>query len=175
VRARLARTLFAPFLCLAACAAGRHGPSSPPPGARSSSLGFTAADRAEVLAVLERQREAWNRGDLVGYMAGYWRSPELVFTAGGQVRRGFDETLALYQAKYGQAPGAMGQLGFEILDVHAVGNDGAVVLGRWVLTGTTLAAAGVFTVVLERRPEGWRVIHDHTSVDPPPPAAPAPP
>jgi len=39
-----------------------------------------------------------------------------------------------------------------------------VVLGRWVLTGTEHAGRGVFTLVLERRPEGWRIIHDHTSL-----------
>jgi ketosteroid isomerase-like protein len=40
------------------------------------------------------------------------------------------------------------------------------VLGRWKLAGPQ-AAAGVFSVVLEHRPEGWRIIHDHTSVDAP--------
>jgi ketosteroid isomerase-like protein len=60
----------------------------------------------------------------------------------------------------------MGQLAFEILGVQSVGVDAAVVLGRWRLTATPHAGSGVFSVVIERRPEGWRVVHDHTSVDP---------
>jgi ketosteroid isomerase-like protein len=38
-----------------------------------------------------------------------------------------------------------------------------VVLGRWRLTETAQAGSGVFSVVVERRPEGWRIVHDHTS------------
>jgi ketosteroid isomerase-like protein len=122
-------------------------------------------------SALAAQAEAWNRGDLAAYMDGYARTPELVFTSGGNVRRGWDETFAKYRARYGADPSTMGRLAFEILGVQAIGSDGAVVLGRWILTDTPVAGRGVFSVVLERRPEGWRVVHDHTSSDPPPPAA----
>jgi ketosteroid isomerase-like protein len=130
--------------------------------------GFSAKDRDAVVAVLETQQEAWNRGDLDGFMAGYEKSDDLVFTSGGHVRRGWDETIAKYRAKYGTAPDTMGHLTFEILGVQGIGADGAVVLGRWTLTETPNAGGGIFSVVLERRPEGWKVIHDHTSSDPPP-------
>lgn len=124
-----------------------------------------AFDRAGVEAVLAAQAAAWNRGDLEGYMAGYARSPDLVFTSGGQIRRGWDETLAKYRARYGSDPSTMGRLRFEILGVQPVGADGAVVLGRWTLTDTPAAGTGLFSVVLERQPAGWRIVHDHTSAD----------
>jgi ketosteroid isomerase-like protein len=98
---------------------------------------FTAADRAAVEAVLAGQRDAWNR-----------------------------ETRASYRQRYGGDRAGMGRLAFEILGVQPVGADGAVVLGRWTLTETPQAGGGIFTVVLERRAEGWRVVHDHTSSDP---------
>jgi ketosteroid isomerase-like protein len=60
----------------------------------------------------------------------------------------------------------MGTLDFQIDSIDPVGADGAVVLGRWALTGSEHPGRGVFTLVLERRPEGWRIIHDHTSVSP---------
>jgi uncharacterized protein (TIGR02246 family) len=134
-------------------------------GACATQRTFTAADRSSVEAVLTTQAAAWNRGDLDAYMAGYARTGDLVFTSGGKVRRGWDETIEKYRAKYGTDPSTMGHLAFELLDVHPLGADGAVVLGRWTLTDTPNAAGGIFTVVLERRPEGWRVVHDHTSVD----------
>jgi ketosteroid isomerase-like protein len=130
--------------------------------------GFGPKDREAVVAVLETQQAAWNRGDLDGFMAGYERGDDLVFTSGGHVRRGWDETIAKYRAKYGSAPETMGKLAFEILGVQPVGADGAVVLGRWTLTDTPNAGGGIFSVVLERRADGWKVIHDHTSSDPPP-------
>jgi ketosteroid isomerase-like protein len=127
---------------------------------------FTPDDRASVAAVLVRQRDAWNRGDLDGFLSGYAATGQLVFTSGGQIRRGFEETRARYRARYGTDRKSMGLLEFEILDVQPAGADGAVVLGRWRLVETPNAGSGVFSVVMERRPEGWRIIHDHTSADP---------
>jgi ketosteroid isomerase-like protein len=127
--------------------------------------GFSASDRGVVEAVLAEQQAAWNRGDLTAYMEAYARSPGLVFTSGGKIRSGWDQTLAAYQKRYGGNRAGMGHLTFDILGVQAVGSDGAVVLGRWRLTDTPQAGGGLFSVVLERRPEGWRIIHDHTSSD----------
>jgi uncharacterized protein (TIGR02246 family) len=145
----------------AACAA------SPPRVAR-----FDPTDRAAIAAVLDRQVAAWNRGDLAAYMEGYARTPALVFTSGGNVRRGWQDAFDHYQARYATDPKAMGALAFQIDSIDPVGADGAVVLGRWELTGTAHAGHGVFTLVVERRPEGWRIIHDHTSLSPEPAAAP---
>ena len=129
--------------------------------------GLSAGERSAVLAVLENQRLAWNRGDLVAYMDGYARTPELAFTSGGDIRRGWDEAYARYQRRYGADRAGMGVLAFEILQVQSVGAAGAVVLGRWRLTETPHAGSGIFSVVLEHRREGWRIIHDHTSSDSP--------
>ena len=129
---------------------------------------FTAADRAAVAAVLDRQAAAWNRGDLAGYMAGYARTDTLVFTSGANIRTGWQQAFDHYQARYGTDRASMGTLAFELVSIDPVGGDGAVVLGRWKLTGTPVAGDGVFTVVLARRAEGWRIIHDHTSSTPTP-------
>jgi ketosteroid isomerase-like protein len=127
--------------------------------------GFSAADRRAIEELLAHQQEAWNRGDLPGYMEAYARTPGLIFTSGGTIRRGWEETLAAYQKRYGGDRAGMGRLAFEILEVQPVGGDGAVMLGRWKLSETARAGGGVFSVVLERRPEGWRIVHDHTSSD----------
>ena len=136
--------------------------SAPPRIAR-----FEPADRSAIQAVLDRQIAAWNRGDLASYMEGYARIPGLIFTSGGNVRRGWQEAFDHYQARYATDPRAMGTLAFTVDSIDPVGADGAVVLGRWELTGTAHPGRGVFTLVLERRPEGWRIVHDHTSVDAP--------
>ena len=124
---------------------------------------LAAVDDAAVRAVLEAQRLAWNRGDLDAFMAGYARSDELTFTSGGHIQRGFAATQARYRERYGGGAAGMGQLDFELLAVQAAGADGAVVLGRWRLTGTASAGGGVFSVVLERAAGGWRIIHDHST------------
>jgi ketosteroid isomerase-like protein len=154
------------LVTLAACRSAPL-PHSPPSPAPAVDRAFTADDEAAVRAVLARQQEAWNRGDLDGYMRGYAHSDALVFTSGSKVRRGFTETFEKYKARYGSDPSTMGTLAFEILAVQPLGADGAIVLGRWQLTNTPVAGSGIFSVALERLPGGWLVVHDHTSSDAP--------
>jgi ketosteroid isomerase-like protein len=142
-------------LTLAACA-------SAAPNVRR----FEPTDRSAITGVLEQQVAAWNRGDLQSYMDGYAHIPGLVFTSGGNVRRGWQEAFDHYKARYATDPKAMGTLAFHIDSIDPVGADGAVVLGRWELTGAEHPGRGVFSLVVERRPEGWRIIHDHTSLSP---------
>jgi beta-aspartyl-peptidase (threonine type) len=125
---------------------------------------FQPSDRAAITRVLDDQAAAWNRGDLDGFMAGYLQSDALVFTSGGQIRRGWTAARDHYRSKYGADRAAMGRLAFEVLQIDTAGADGAVVLGRWTVTGSEHPGTGIFSVVLERRPEGWRIIHDHTSL-----------
>ncbi|KIG17714.1 L-asparaginase [Enhygromyxa salina] len=139
--------------------------TTPSPAAPPSCDG--AYDEAAVVAVLETQRAAWNRGDLDGFLAGYERSSALLFTSGAKIRQGFDETRDKYRARYGEARETMGTLAFEILDVRPLGQcaDAAIVLGRWALSDTPEAGSGVFSVILERRAGPWLIVHDHTSSD----------
>lgn len=153
---------------LAACAA----PGAPAAPAGSAAGGaspaaprrFEPSDRAAITAVLDAQAGAWSRGDLAAYMEGYARTDALVFTSGGKVRRGWQTALDHYQARYGQDRTAMGRLVFQIDTIDALGADGAVALGTWILTDSPHDGRGIFSVVLERRPEGWRIVHDHTSL-----------
>tara|TARA_R110002096_G_scaffold143328_5_gene299387 strand:+ start:32922 stop:33386 length:465 start_codon:yes stop_codon:yes gene_type:complete len=127
---------------------------------------FRTTDRQAITTLLEEQRQAWNRGDIPAFMEGYVHSDELVFTSGAAIRRGWQETHDRYLERYGNDASTMGTLGFEIVDLKSLGADGAVMLGRWSLTGLEAPAGGVFTIVFERRPEGWRIVHDHTSSNP---------
>lgn len=116
-----------------------------------------------IRAVLDAQVAAWNRGDLAGFMAGYWHSPQLTFYSGTGVTSGWEATLERYQQRY-QSPGSeMGKLDFSQLEIHPSG-EMAWVGGRWHLKmsdGKDLG--GLFTLVLRKLPEGWKIVHDHTS------------
>lgn len=159
-------------LALLGCPAGEAALDAPQPREE-----FDEGARMAIEELLETQRQAWNRGDLDGFLAAYEQSDALLFTSGAKVRRGYAETRAKYLDRYGSASETMGQLAFELLDVRGLGPDAAIVLGRYRLTDTPEASEGVFTIVLERQAEGWRIVHDHTSAarEPgPPPPEPAP-
>jgi ketosteroid isomerase-like protein len=119
-------------------------------------------DKAAITAVLNAQQAAWNRGDVDAFLVGYWHSPELTFSGSGGVSRGWDGVMARYKKTYPDQA-TMGQLDFSELEFHFLGPDAALVLGRWHLKRDKGDIGGVFSLVWQRFPEGWKVIHDHTS------------
>ncbi len=123
-----------------------------------------ASARDAVFRVLAQQQEAWNRGDVSSFMNGYWNSPELTFSGSGGITRGWKPVLERYRKNYPDTQ-AMGHLDFSELEFHPLGNDAALVLGRWHLKRSSDELGGVFTLIFKRFPEGWRIIHDHTSAD----------
>lgn len=122
---------------------------------------------AQIVAVMRSQEAAWNRGDLAAFMElGYWHSPDLTFYSGGEVSRGFDEMLARYRKNY-ESPGKeRGTLAFTQLEVVPLADGVAMARGRWDLDyAAKKDVGGLFTLVLRRTDGGWRIVHDHTSVD----------
>ncbi|HVM74194.1 MAG TPA: nuclear transport factor 2 family protein [Candidatus Saccharimonadales bacterium] len=135
----------------------------PTPSPRASAVNDTTA-QAAIHAVLEDQQAAWNRGDVGAFMKGYWNSPALTFAGANGVTRGWEPVMERYRKTYPDAV-AMGHLDFSDIEIRLLGNDAALVLGRWHLQRANDAPTGVFTLVFQRFPEGWRIIHDHTSAD----------
>jgi beta-aspartyl-peptidase (threonine type) len=124
----------------------------------------TNPQKTAIQQVLESQVQAWNREDLASFMAGYWNSPELTFFSGGESAQGWQQAFDRYKKHYQNAPGQMGKLEFSDLRIEPVSPDAAFVRGRWRLTlqnGQT--PHGLFTLIFRKFPEGWKIIHDHTS------------
>ena len=123
-----------------------------------------AASSEEIHQVIVQQQNAWNRGDLDAFMSGYWNSPDLTFFSGAHMTSGWQGALERYQKTYQGAGKEMGKLDFYDLRIEPLGPDSAFVRGAWHLTmadGKT--PHGLFTLIFHRFPEGWKVIHDHTS------------
>ncbi len=117
----------------------------------------------DVRAVLDDQVAAWNKGDLVGFMKGYWESDQLSFFSGNAKTAGWKATLERYQKKYQGEGKEMGRLSFEELSIESLGPEHALVRGRFRLQLRGETPTGLFTLILRRTPAGWRIIHDHTS------------
>ena len=121
-----------------------------------------ATGEAEIRAVLKAQAEAWNRGDIDGYMAGYARAGSTLFVSGDTVTRGWKTVRDRYARKYDSRE-KMGVLSFAEVEVTPISGDAALVVGRWKLVRKGDDPRGRFTLLMRRRPEGWRIVHDHTS------------
>ena len=117
---------------------------------------------AAVLEVLDMQVEAWNEGDIDGFMAGYLNSDELRFASGNEIQRGWRQTRRRYHERYPDRA-AMGSLAFEDLDVRVLSEHAAQVFGRFRLTRESDELTGLFTLLLERHGDRWFIVADHTS------------
>src|SRR5713101_4240945 len=132
-------------------------------GAKPRSANEADVGRGAVERVLRTQEGAWHR-DLESFMAGYWNSPELTFFSGAKIYSGWQSTLERYRKTYQSEGREMGKLEFSDLKIEALAPDAALVRGAWHLTmsdGKT--PHGWFTLVFRKFPDGWKIIHDHTS------------
>ena len=86
------------------------------------------------------------------------------FFSGGTVTRGWQSTLERYRRRYQGEGKEMGTLVFADLAIQVLGPSVALARGEWRLKmsdGKELR--GLFTVILRKQPEGWRIVHDHSS------------
>lgn len=149
------RRSFLALACVLLFALGCQPETAPPD---------VAAETAAIESLLTQQVADWNTGNIRGFMEGYWQSDSLRFASGGTVQHGWQTTLDRYLRSYPNTD-AMGHLTFSDLDVRLLDASWAVALGRWHLrrSGDYEDIGGLFTLLLEQRPEGWRIVHDHTS------------
>jgi ketosteroid isomerase-like protein len=122
---------------------------------------------SQIQSVLSAQQDAWNRGDIDAFMNGYARSVSTVFVSEDEVRRGWETVRDRYRVKYSDRA-KMGTLNFSDIEVTMLSPDAAVVLGGWRLKLGNDEPHGRFTLIFKHLPEGWRIVHDHTSAAPPP-------
>lgn len=115
----------------------------------------------EIQAVLERQKISWNEGSIEGFMEYYWKSEGFTFQSENTRLHGWQKLLSRYQKSYSGE--YMATLDFTDISINVLSRDIAYVLGRWKLTQKDSSREGLFTIIFQRMPEGWRIIHDHTS------------
>jgi ketosteroid isomerase-like protein len=115
-----------------------------------------------IRSVLDAQRDAWNRGDIEGYMDGYDRSNDIIFISGDNLTRGWQTVLDRYKKNYDTRE-KMGVLTFSDLEIGLVNENTAVVIGRWSLKRVNDEPHGRFTLIFKRTKKGWKIVHDHTS------------
>ena len=122
--------------------------------------------KQSVEKVLREQQDAWNRRDLQSFMASYWNSPDLTFFSGAQKISGWQGAMDRYVRNYQSGGKEMGRLEFSTLQIEPLSEDSAFVRGAWHLTmsdGKT--PHGLFTLIFRKYPDGWKIVHDHTSAE----------
>ncbi len=128
---------------------------------------FTSAqtpttDEGIIRAILANQTAQWNRGNIDGYMVGYWQSDSLVFIGKSGPTYGYAATLERYKKAYPDAA-RMGQLTSTILSVRSLSPEWAHVTGRWALKRVAGDLSGYYTLLLRKVGGEWVIVEDHSS------------
>lgn len=132
------------------------------------SLWAQSALDSTIRAEVARYVATVNRGDARALADLYARSGVVSSAGDGEVTRGWSEVRTLLS----NFVGAVGRITMttDSLTVTQLGDRAAVAvfLYDWTVVrgDDTTRLRGAMTLVLERRPEGWRVVHDHTSTRP---------
>jgi len=121
--------------------------------------------QAAMTAVLTAQQDAWNSGDIEGFMQGYIQNDQLRFASGGDITLGWQETLNRYQKRYSDRA-KMGQLKFDIYSVTQINAETGLIFGKWALTRESDTPNGLFTLHMKKGADGWKIVSDHTSSAP---------
>ena len=131
-------------------------------GCQTAPAHLPPASDAEIRAVLDQQAADWNAGSIAGFMRGYAPSDTTRFASGGEVMRGWQTVFDRYVKRYGDRA-TMGQLTFSAVEITVLSPAQALVFGHWRLDRKKATPQGLFTLLFRKTPEGWHIVHDHTS------------
>ena len=128
------------------------------------SLSSLSAQKAEttIRRIMADQELAWNRGDLEGFMLGYWHSDSLRFIGSRGLTYGWQQTLDNYKKGYPDTE-AMGKLKFTILSVEQLSKRSAYVIGKWHLAHKAGDLEGHYTLLWKKVKGVWVIVADHSS------------
>lgn len=119
------------------------------------------SERSTIRQVMSAQENAWNRGDLEGFMQGYWKSDKLKFIGRNGIRYGWDNTLKAYKKGYPDRA-TMGKLHFEIESLEPLGKNSYYMVGQYKLLRSHDQPSGYFTLVWKKIDGHWKIISDMT-------------
>lgn len=116
----------------------------------------------QIRAILNEQTKAWNEGDLVNFMKGYWQNDSLLFVGKNGPSYGYTAALKNYQKGYPDTA-SMGKLAFTLLQVKPLTTDTWFVLGKWALTRSIGNLSGHYTLIFKNINGKWLIVVDHSS------------
>ena len=128
-----------------------------------SLIAFTqSGDELTIRKVLSDQVNAWNKGDIVGFMQGYWKNDSLMFIGKSGINWGWQKTLENYKKGYPDTT-AMGKLSFNIIVVKKLSPEYYYVVGKWMLTRSIGDLSGHYNLLFRKISGSWFIIADHSS------------
>ncbi len=128
----------------------------------SLSVAAQSKNEETIRNLLEEQTIAWNRGDMDGFMQGYWESDSLMFIGKNGVVWGWQNTLNNYKKGYPDTA-AMGKLAFDLIQIKKLSRKYYFVVGKWMLQRNAGDLSGHYNLLLRKIRGQWKIVADHSS------------
>lgn len=116
-----------------------------------------------IRAIIELQRDAWNRGDLAGFVQFYDKTGMMVFITGEEPIRIPADLQKRYEKRYGSSGKDFGKLNFSEIQVELLSDQLARAYGKWSVTQDSKTSSGWFSLLWRKEDGNWLIIHDHSS------------
>jgi uncharacterized protein (TIGR02246 family) len=137
----------------------------PPAVSQNSDPLFTATrQQLDVVKIILAQQNAWNKGDLDGYLSHYKDAPDTQAVLANLVR-GVDNIRAAYRQNFPNKD-AMGEIEDTDIDVRAMGDSYALATGKYHLNRSKKSGGaidGTFMELFEKTPNGWQIIFSQST------------
>lgn len=124
-------------------------------------------EKQEILALIGRMEQAWNRGDFRGYMEGF-ANPDVIFVSRGEFQKDWQGTLDHYIRDYGASVETRGRLHFFDIKIEMLAPDAAQLVSRYRLDRPRNAQDGINTRLMRKRAGRWVIALNHVSSREPP-------
>jgi uncharacterized protein (TIGR02246 family) len=109
---------------------------------------------------------AYNRADATGLSYAFSRRADVTSVIDGEITRGYDAIRALNDEMAGEEVGSF-KFAVGTLEVSLLGTQHALVVAPTTVTvkepDGLVQLKGAMTMVLQRTPDGWRLINEHFS------------
>lgn len=128
--------------------------------------GFTQTqknnDVKAITELMDRQAKEWNRGNIDGFMKGYWDNDSLMFIGKSGITYGYDSTLLNYKKGYSDTS-KMGKLSLTMLHIRKLSPEYYFVVGKWHLKRSIGDIGGHYTLLFRKINGKWVIVADHSS------------
>jgi len=119
-------------------------------------------DEQAITKMLTAQVVEWNKGNVDGYMKGYWDSDSLLFIGSSGPRYGYQATLKRYKEAYPDAA-HMGVLTSTVVSMKRLSPEYYFIVGKWALKRSAGDVSGSYTLLIREIKGQWVIVCDHSS------------
>jgi uncharacterized protein (TIGR02246 family) len=116
-----------------------------------------------IQSMIDMQQDAWNRGDIAAFVRPYDDTGKMIFITSEEPVRSPGVLKERYEKRYATGAKDFGKLNFSDVTIELLSDSIARVYGKWHVTQKEKTSSGWFTLLLQKRDNEWRIIHDHSS------------